>query len=86
MTPHPLSAQVQTFFTARLANQLGASPNTVASYRDTFRLLLVFASTETGRNARPTCGSRTSMRSLLVASSTTSKAVDATAPAPAMPG
>ena len=52
MTPHPLSAQVQTFFTARLANQLGASPNTVASYRDTFRLLLVFASTETGR--RPT--------------------------------
>ena len=46
MTPHPLSAQVQTFFTARLANQLGASPNTVASYRDTFRLLLVFASTD----------------------------------------
>ena len=52
MTPHPLSAQVQTFFAARLANQLGASPNTVASHRDTFRLLLVFASTETGR--RPT--------------------------------
>ena len=52
MTAHPLPPQVQTFFTERLINQLGASPNTVASYRDTFRLLLGFASNETGR--RPT--------------------------------
>ncbi len=52
MTSHPLPAHVQTFFTERLTNQLGASPNTVVSYRDTFRLLLGFASSETGR--RPT--------------------------------
>jgi hypothetical protein len=31
---------VQRFFTDRLTTQLHASPNTVASYRDTFRLLL----------------------------------------------
>jgi site-specific recombinase XerD len=35
---------LQRFFTERLQSQLGASPHTVASYRDTFRLLLVFAS------------------------------------------
>ena len=49
MTSHPLAPQVQMFFTARLTNQLGASPNTVAGYRDTFRLLLGFASKHTGR-------------------------------------
>ena len=49
MTAHPLPPLVQTFFTGRLINQLGASPNTVASYRDTFRLLLDFASNEIGR-------------------------------------
>jgi integrase/recombinase XerD len=43
MTTHPLPIFVQRFFTERLANQLAASPNTVASYRDTFRLLLTFA-------------------------------------------
>jgi integrase/recombinase XerD len=35
---------VQRFFTDRLLNQLGASPHTVAAYRDAFRLLLQFAS------------------------------------------
>jgi integrase/recombinase XerD len=39
-----LPALLQSFFTDRLQSQLGASPHTVASYRDTFRLLLVFAS------------------------------------------
>lgn len=39
-----LSSHLQRFFTERLQGQLGASPHTVASYRDTFRLLLVFAS------------------------------------------
>lgn len=34
---------LQRFFTDRLLGQLGASPHTVASYRDTFRLLLRFA-------------------------------------------
>jgi integrase/recombinase XerD len=34
---------LQRFFTDRLIGQLSASPHTVASYRDTFRLLLSFA-------------------------------------------
>jgi site-specific recombinase XerD len=44
MTPANLPALLQRFFTDRLHSQLGASPHTVASYRDTFRLLLAFAS------------------------------------------
>jgi site-specific recombinase XerD len=34
---------LEAFFTERLQHQRSASPNTVAAYRDTFRLLLVFA-------------------------------------------
>ncbi len=34
---------LQAFFTDRLMNQRKASPHTIASYRDTFRLLLGFA-------------------------------------------
>jgi site-specific recombinase XerD len=34
---------LETFFLDRLLEQQRASPNTIASYRDTFRLLLVFA-------------------------------------------
>ena len=49
MTTHPLPIFVQRFFTERLVNQLGASINTVASYRDTFRLLLTFATNRLGR-------------------------------------
>lgn len=44
MTAANLPALLQRFFTDRLRAQLGASPHTVASYRDTFRLLLVFVS------------------------------------------
>ena len=44
MTMANLAGLLQSFFTDRLLSQLGASPHTVASYRDTFRLLLVFAS------------------------------------------
>jgi len=39
-----LAKHLQWFFTDRLLEQQGASPHTVASYRDTFRLLLRFAS------------------------------------------
>ena len=38
-----LAPVLQGFFTDRLARQKKASPNTVAAYRDTFRLLLAFA-------------------------------------------
>ena len=40
---------VQRFFTQRLIGQQGLSSHTVASYRDTFRLLLVFATQQCGR-------------------------------------
>lgn len=49
MKTYPLPIYVQRFFTERLANQLRASPNTVASYRDSFRLLLGFAAEQLGR-------------------------------------
>ncbi|MGH9344343.1 MAG: tyrosine-type recombinase/integrase [Terriglobia bacterium] len=49
MKRHPLPIYVQRFFTERLATQLHASPNTIASYRDTFRLLLKYASDRLGR-------------------------------------
>jgi len=38
-----LAPTLQAFFTDRLVNQREASPNTVAAYRSTFRLLLRFA-------------------------------------------
>ncbi len=39
----PLSTLLQSFFTDLLMKQRQVSPHTIASYRDTFRLLLVFA-------------------------------------------
>src|SRR5271154_1862701 len=38
-----LPALLQSFFTTRLMTQRKVSPHTIASYRDTFRLLLQFA-------------------------------------------
>src|SRR3954453_11662499 len=43
--PANLAALLQSFFTTRLMAQRKASPHTIASYRDTFRLLLQFAKT-----------------------------------------
>jgi integrase/recombinase XerD len=44
MKAHPnFSALLQSFFTDRLLGQRNASPHTIVSYRDTFRLLLEFA-------------------------------------------
>jgi len=42
-------ALLQSFFTRRLMQQRRASPHTVGSYRDTFRLLLRFAQARTGK-------------------------------------
>jgi integrase/recombinase XerD len=39
-----LATTLQTFFTDRLIRQRQASPHTLSAYRDTLRLLLVFAS------------------------------------------
>ncbi|HAB15199.1 MAG TPA: tyrosine-type recombinase/integrase [Verrucomicrobiota bacterium] len=49
MTPPTLSALLQKFFVERLTAQMEASPNTIAGYRDTFRLLLRFATERTGK-------------------------------------
>jgi site-specific recombinase XerD len=40
---------LQAFFTERLIRQRGASPRTIASYRDTLRLLLAFTRDRTGK-------------------------------------
>ena len=44
-----LAPAMQAYFTDRLLAQRGASPNTIAAYCQTFRLLLAFASKRTGK-------------------------------------
>lgn len=44
-----LAPTLQAFFTDRLIGQRQASPATVAAYRDSFRLLLAYVTTETGK-------------------------------------
>jgi len=44
-----LAPTLQSFFTERMAKQRQASPRTVVSYRDTFRLLLRFVQDRTGK-------------------------------------
>ena len=44
-----IAPTLQTFFTDRLTRQLQASPRTIASYRDTLRLLLGYAHDCTGK-------------------------------------
>lgn len=49
MSAAALPALIQRFFTDRLCTQLEASRHTVAGYRDTFRLLLRYASAQRGK-------------------------------------
>ena len=44
-----LAPALQAYFTDRLIGQRSASPNTIAAYRHTFRLLLAFATERTGK-------------------------------------
>ncbi|HKN49698.1 MAG TPA: tyrosine-type recombinase/integrase [Actinomycetota bacterium] len=44
-----IAPTLQAFFTDRLVKQRQASPHTIASYRDTFRLLLEFTEHRTGK-------------------------------------
>jgi site-specific recombinase XerD len=44
-----LAPVLQAFFTDRLITQRNSSPQTIAAYRDTFRLLLRFAHQQTGK-------------------------------------
>ena len=49
MTTSSFPALLQRFFTDRLCAQMEASAHTIAGYRDTFRLLLRFASEQRGK-------------------------------------
>jgi integrase/recombinase XerD len=44
-----LAPTLQAFFTERLITQRNSSPQTIAAYRDTFRLLLSFAHQQSGK-------------------------------------
>jgi len=44
-----LPSLIERFFTQRLMHQRNASPHTIASYRDTFRLLFAFAQVRLGK-------------------------------------
>lgn len=44
-----LAPALQAFFSERLITQRNSSPQTIAAYRDTFRLLLGFAQQQTGK-------------------------------------
>jgi integrase/recombinase XerD len=43
----PLAPPLQAWFTDRLITQRNSSPQTIAAYRDTFRLLLSFGREQT---------------------------------------
>jgi len=45
----PLAPTLEAFFCERLMTQRQASPHTIAGYRDTMRLLLCFATEQTGK-------------------------------------
>ena len=45
----PIAPTLQAWFTDRMITQRDSSPQTIAAYRDTFRLLLAFASERTGK-------------------------------------
>jgi integrase/recombinase XerD len=45
-----LAPTLQAWFTDRLITQRNSSPQTIASYRDTLRLLLAFAAEQTGKH------------------------------------
>jgi len=79
MSVSSFQSLLQRFFTDRLQTQLGASQYTIAAYRDTFRLLLQFASERIKRGP-----SELRMEDLdtsfLGSSSNTSSSIVATAP------
>ena len=56
-----LAPALQAFFTERLITQRNSSPQTIAAYRDTFRLLLTFAQ-RADRQAAVPVGHRRSRR------------------------
>ena len=81
-----IAPTLQAFFTDRLARQLQASPRTIASYRDTLRLLLGYVH-DTHRQAALGAGLGRPRRAAdRRASSTTSSTTATTAREPATCG
>jgi hypothetical protein len=63
MTASTFPALLQRFFTDRLCTQMEASANTIAGYRDTFRLLLRFTNEQRGKSGwRPSARSSATSR------------------------
>ena len=60
-----LAPTLQAFFTDRLVRQRNASPNTIAAYRDTLKLLLGFASNAWAASQR--AGHRRARRTIIAA-------------------
>ena len=81
----PIAPTLQAFFTDRLTKQRQVSPRTVASYRDSLKLLLGSPRTAPARPLPAWIGP-TSMPTWLPRSSTTSKTTGTTARAPATCG
>ena len=80
-----LAPTLEAFFTERLIGQRQASPNTIAAYRDAWRLLLGFARKPHRQAALPARHRRPRRPADRRRSSTTSKPSVATASAPATP-
>ena len=82
MTAPAVTSLLQGFFTERLARQLQASPQTVSAYRDTIKLLLLFAAQQDRKSPIPLSRSTTSTPSLSARSSATSTTKGITARRP----
>jgi integrase/recombinase XerD len=54
-SPNKFPALLQAFFTDRLLRQRNASPHTIASYRDCFRLLLRFGTKKLAKAPSELC-------------------------------
>ena len=73
-----LAALIERYFTVRLLRQRNVSANTIASYRDTFRLLFTFAQAQL-RKPPSTLALDISMRLLSARSSLISRRSEAPA-------
>ena len=79
-----LAPTLEAFFSDRLIKQRGSGPNTIAAYRDTFRLLIAYTTNHTNTSASDLDIGQLDA-ALIGGFSTTSKPKGTTAPPPATP-
>ena len=82
----PIAPTLQAFFTDRLTKQRQVSPRTIASYRDSLKLLLGFVAAAHRQGSQPPGLGRPRRRDWSARSSSTSKPNGTTAHAPATCG